>query len=318
MCLSFRAEPASPWHSRSSGPAPPSRGTAYFDDRMVGFLPNPVESVCRPLSAEESWPLYYFERHARHCVHCYQPYEVHRSENRLCDRGHVLAQDVVYYFYGKAGQHYSTSIEGGNLVLVEIPDEFVHIKGLLRAMDRTIRIRQGHNLSYDRTYYVPPRTPTGNYSRERRPSASVPPVPQIPSVSRYGLSRLSSAAQDRRPLTPFARQDLEKPSETSSYGGGPSRRRSFHDPDMANRSSSVREKRTSIPDRRHRDSGYFSEERSSTSEERRAGRTRSYEVRPVQVKSKSPATSEKRSRRASGYGVKAVESKKSHRRSGFW
>jgi hypothetical protein len=64
-------------------------------ERVVGFYRDPIESISRPVNTSESWACYHFERHARKCAHCHNPYEVHRNREQLCNVGHRLAQEVA-------------------------------------------------------------------------------------------------------------------------------------------------------------------------------------------------------------------------------
>jgi len=63
------------------------------DERDDGFYEDPLAS--RPVDTAESWAAYHFERHARKCAWCYNPYEVHRNHEQLCDTGHGLAQQLA-------------------------------------------------------------------------------------------------------------------------------------------------------------------------------------------------------------------------------
>lgn len=100
--------------------------------------------------------------HARKCAYCYNPYEVHRAHDQLCDVGHRLAQEVARYIYNRAdGETYSTLEEDNKLVRVEIPTGYEQVRGLLKAVERSLRHRSRTPfVSMDRTYYVATRTPT--------------------------------------------------------------------------------------------------------------------------------------------------------------
>lgn len=136
-----------------------AKPTPRKDDRVVGFRFNPVDGVSRPVSDSEHWALYNFEMHARGCGSCSRPYYVHRSGQRLCDAGHRLAQEVATFVYNLEGIPYSTHKEEGRLVRVEIPHGYSQIKGLLKAMERSLRHRRQQDpfVSMDGTYYVAPR-----------------------------------------------------------------------------------------------------------------------------------------------------------------
>ncbi|KAF2279106.1 uncharacterized protein EI97DRAFT_448816 [Westerdykella ornata] len=129
---------------------------------MVGFLHDPVSAVSRPVNNTESWAAYDFETHARKCAFCQNPYEVHRNHEQLCDQGHRLAQEVARYIYqGADGETYSREEEENNkLVRVEIPAGYDQVKGLLKAIERSLRHRSRTPfVSMDRTYFVAARVP---------------------------------------------------------------------------------------------------------------------------------------------------------------
>ncbi|KAF1993857.1 hypothetical protein P154DRAFT_390396, partial [Amniculicola lignicola CBS 123094] len=129
-------------------------------DRAVGFLKDPVSAVSRPVNTAESWASYDFEMHARKCAYCCDPYEVHRAHGKLCDVGHRLAQEVARYIYNAEGETYSTEEEDHKLVRVEIPASYDEVRGLLKAIERSLRHRSRKPfVSMDRTYYVAARVP---------------------------------------------------------------------------------------------------------------------------------------------------------------
>ncbi|KAF2474932.1 uncharacterized protein BDR25DRAFT_214636, partial [Lindgomyces ingoldianus] len=138
-----------------------SKSSSSNKGRAVGFLKDPVSAVSRPLDSAESWAAYDFEMHARKCAYCHNPYEVHRSHEQLCEQGHRLAQEVARYIYQRVdGEIYSTVEEDHKLVRVEIPEEYQQVRGLLKAIERSLRHRS-RNLfvAMDRTYYIASRTP---------------------------------------------------------------------------------------------------------------------------------------------------------------
>lgn len=130
-------------------------------ERVVGFLKDPVSAVSRPVNTTESWAAYDFEMHARKCAYCQDPYEVHRHHEQLCDQGHRLAQEVARYIYnGANGETYSTVEEDHKLVRVEVPAGYDQVRGLLKAIERSLRHRSRTPfVSMDRTYYVAARVP---------------------------------------------------------------------------------------------------------------------------------------------------------------
>lgn len=149
-------------HPKSSKTTAPSSKK----ERVVGFLKDPVTEFSRPVNVAESWAVYYFEQHAKSCAYCHNPYEVHRKHEQLCDHGHRLAQEVAQYIYnGANGQTYSMFEENHKLVRVELPAGFDQVRGLLRAIERSLRHRSRTPfVSMDRTYYVSERIPRRSQS----------------------------------------------------------------------------------------------------------------------------------------------------------
>lgn len=130
-------------------------------ERVVGFRPDPVSTISRPVNTAESWAAYDFEMHARSCAFCQDPYEVHRHHEQLCDQGHRLAQEVTRYIYNAAdGETYSTLEDDTKPVRVEMPAGYEQVRGLLKAIERSLRHRSRTPfVSMDRTYYVAARIP---------------------------------------------------------------------------------------------------------------------------------------------------------------
>lgn len=128
----------------------------YFS-RHVGF--NPVPAYSRLPHDDEMYVMEAFAHHASHCSKCANPYEVHRRGETLCSKGHRRARLVAQYLYSKDGQAFSqVDREGNRRIRVEIPAGCEAVRGLLKAMDRGLRLRRETPLpSYDETYYVAPR-----------------------------------------------------------------------------------------------------------------------------------------------------------------
>ncbi|KAF2713848.1 hypothetical protein K504DRAFT_498646 [Pleomassaria siparia CBS 279.74] len=147
--------------SSFSSPSSPKK------DRSVGFMKDPVSGLSRPVNSAESWAAYNFEMHARKCAYCHNPYEVHRAHDQLCDVGHRLAQDVAHFIYNQAnGMTYSTVEEDHKLVRVEIPASYDEVRGLLKAIERSLRYRSRTPfVSQDRTYHVAARIAVPQKSR---------------------------------------------------------------------------------------------------------------------------------------------------------
>ncbi|KAF2875881.1 hypothetical protein BDV95DRAFT_284582 [Massariosphaeria phaeospora] len=131
-------------------------------------------TVARPVNTEESWAAYYFEVHARDCVYCKDPYEVHRSREQLCETGHRLAQDVGALLHN--GSDGTTRSTNGDLV--HLPAGYTQGQGLLKAIERSIRHRSRTPfVSQDRAYYVAPRSSSTVHSTkvEQAPQSALKP-----------------------------------------------------------------------------------------------------------------------------------------------
>ena len=116
-----------------------------------------------------------YAHHASHCSICAHPYDVHKRGGTLCTKGHQRALDVAQYLYNKSGQAYSlVDREGNQRIQVEIPAGCESVRGLLKAIERGLRLRRRvPATSYDRTYDVPPRRvqPERNYQQPREPAS---------------------------------------------------------------------------------------------------------------------------------------------------
>ncbi|EOD51027.1 hypothetical protein GTA08_BOTSDO01840 [Neofusicoccum parvum] len=154
-------------------------------ERVVGFVKGEVTGVSRPANIAESWALYDFEMHARICAACRNPYDVHRSGRQLCDEGHRLAQQVAHFLYMKRdGEAYSTDEETRQVVRVEIQPSYEEARGLLRAIERSIRHRRQF-VSMDRSYHIAPRLPPrSKHQKPVQPAVvhveQTPPLPPRP------------------------------------------------------------------------------------------------------------------------------------------
>ena len=100
---------------------------------------SPVSGVTRPLSSEEAWSLYDFERHAENCRICYDPEYVFNHGRHLCEVGHGLARVALLHVRMVDGVAYSTRRENQTSVRVEILPDYRHTRGLLKAMERKRR-----------------------------------------------------------------------------------------------------------------------------------------------------------------------------------
>lgn len=137
--------------------------------RQVGFAPIPAYS--RLPRDDELYVMKAFARHASHCSACARPYEVHRQGGTLCSKGHQRALDVAQYIYYKGGQSFSAiDHDGNNRIQVEIPANCEAVRGLLKAMERGLRLRRKvQPTSYDEHYDIPSRKlPSDYHSRSMR------------------------------------------------------------------------------------------------------------------------------------------------------
>lgn len=142
-----------------------------FRDLQVDFDLTPHYS--RPARDDELYVMKRFAHHASHCSSCAHPYDVHKRGGTLCHKGHRRALDVAQYLYNKSGQAYSlVDREGNQRIQVEIPAGCESVRGLLKAMERGLRLLRGSpSTSYDRSYYIPPRKiqPERNHEYTREP-----------------------------------------------------------------------------------------------------------------------------------------------------
>lgn len=144
--------------------------------RHVGF--DPIPDYSRLPHDDEAYVMKAFARHAAHCTSCAYPYEVHKRGGTLCAKGHQRALDVAQYLYSKGDRTFSQVDRESNIrTRVEIPAGCEAVRGLLKAMERGLRLRRrAPAVSYDETYYVPPRRiPTGDFrDPEITPSIRTP------------------------------------------------------------------------------------------------------------------------------------------------
>ena len=135
-------------------------------NKSVGFMRNPVSATSRTLNEKENWAAYNFEEHAQKCVFCRDPYKVYMSHNDLCQAGHSEARRVAsLMFYQTDGHVYSTTEERGRICRLELPQDYKQVKGLLEAIERSLRHRSGEPfVSMDRQKHV---------ATEKRPTISI-------------------------------------------------------------------------------------------------------------------------------------------------
>ncbi|KAI9752161.1 MAG: hypothetical protein M1815_000685 [Lichina confinis] len=176
--------------------------------RKVGFAPN--ESVSRPASEDELRAVYNYARHASHCDRCADPYRVHLAGKTLCDRGHHYARNVAKHLELQRGRPCST-VDGHDYqsVEVEIPVGCDVVRGLLKAIERGLRLRRSKQssssaiVSYDRTYLVQPRRAETVRPKERRPKDSRARVEIVePPRSDYRDTKVVYINRDGSPYRP--------------------------------------------------------------------------------------------------------------------
>ena len=213
-------------------------------DRVVGFNPDPVISVSRPVNTSESWPAYHFEMHARKCAYCHNPYEVHRNHEQLCDVGHRLAQEVARFIYNHNGATYSTIQEDNKIVRVEVPAGYVEAAGLLKAIERSLRHRSRKPfVSMDRSYYVAPRTAPSLPQRSRSVKVEQEPKTKVKA------SRPRSGEIVDWPAAPKAKRPLAEISNTPN-----SKRGSLYEEDVAKQRQYAKHYAVEVREPSHRDS----------------------------------------------------------------
>jgi hypothetical protein len=144
--------------------------------RVVSFAEQPL--YYRPARWDENYVMEHFQRHAEGCRYCCDPRRTVRKGGMLCDKGHLLAQDVARYLClskkrtkGEVYEEekpYSTFDRNmlGQRVHVTIPPQCKTVRDLLVAIRRGILQPVDNGLeekkprpvsSYDRYYHVPRR-----------------------------------------------------------------------------------------------------------------------------------------------------------------
>lgn len=186
---------------------------SYDDDqesRHVGFADEHI--YCRRARSDEEFVMNHFNEHASRCRDCADPYATHLAGKSLCDKGHLLAQDVARYIYSKGGMAFSM-LDRASLkqrVQVEIPPRCDRVRGLLRAVDRGLRVEKpGPSKSYDKNYYVPARP-----KRQHQPDDYVAGGPvKAPRRAREAEDRY---AESRRPEYDSAQGRRRMPERRNS------------------------------------------------------------------------------------------------------
>ncbi|KAI9373543.1 hypothetical protein BJX61DRAFT_375516 [Aspergillus egyptiacus] len=161
----------------------------------------------RELEADEEYVMNAFEGHVSRCDPCKAILRVEPEDRSLCNRGQQYARDVTAYLYSKNKNAYSAVDRDFNQpTLVKIPIDCKATRHLLMAIEDGFHLlhrkeeaaqkpvsREEPVISYDRTYYVPPRrshTVTEIIEREPRTLTGRPrAVIVYPSPNRGSPSR---------------------------------------------------------------------------------------------------------------------------------
>ncbi len=178
-------------------------------------LPLPPSTHSRLPSHDELYVMEAFARHACHCLVCVHPYEVHRKGGSLCPEGHRRALDLAQYIFSKNGRAYSLAdLDGNRLVEMEISNELVVVRELLKAMERGLRLRRKvRPVSFDETCKVP--------STVIEPDRSIPWVPPpVPLTSHLRRPMLFST--NRGSLYEAAVKERERRHQSRHTGSSDS------------------------------------------------------------------------------------------------
>lgn len=166
----------------------------------------------------------HFNKHAKHCQDCFDPYSTHLSGGTLCDQGHRLAQDVAHYVYSKGGRAYSM-LDRESLkqrVQVEIPPHCDKVRGLLRAVDHGLRVQKpgGPVKSHDRSYYVSTRPDRRSYHDGRHGIPAKEPRRHRDEERQYHEDRRYQydPKYQYRDRSEYRDKRHSMPSNRSSYG----------------------------------------------------------------------------------------------------
>jgi hypothetical protein len=169
-------------------------------------------TICRPARDDEHYVMQGFAAHASHCPRCENPYRVYKTGGTLCERGHAYARDVAQYVYSEAGKAYSVIDRSATdtRVQIEIPAKCDAIRGLLRAVDKGLKIRGPASrpiVTHDQTNHVSDQRPLP----DRGDGYEV-----IEVASRRRKERGRTECWDRRPLPD--RRDGSEVIEVAPWG----------------------------------------------------------------------------------------------------
>ena len=151
---------------RATGLPPFSHGKTI--QRNVSFVAN---TLSRPARDDEVAVMRSFAAHASHCSFCADPYDTYLRGGTLCDRGNAYARDVAQYIYNKSGRPYSVIDRkvSGERVQVEIPASCKAVRGLIKAADRGLKVKDRTPVvRKDKTYPVAERRAMSEEERMNR------------------------------------------------------------------------------------------------------------------------------------------------------
>jgi len=235
IIVEVRPDKLAPPPSDLSPSTPPS-------PKAVRFAPQPsglVTGYSRPLTTTEAWSLYHFERHARQCRTCCDPYTSYLRHDRLCSTGYALAQDVAIHVYHHGDQIYTTQKEGDKPVRVEVSHDYSRTRSLLKSLDRHAR-RRAPVVSYEQyppvtVRYESPRTGTyredyGQADVVVQPASSQPsrkhrdsttyrylavqtPTSEAPSSSTEASAMTRKPTEERLKRGSLYERDMQRPNK---------------------------------------------------------------------------------------------------------
>lgn len=153
--------------------------------RNVRFGKQPVTELTRSLQPGEEDALINFEIHCQSCPICNDIVKLYNDGQRLCPHGYAAGQFVLRYLYMEASQLvYSTRLEGGKRVRVEMPNSYPNAWNLLVHVEKSSRHGDGSRL------FVSPNQPYAAAVEE--PLETLPPGVNVYNAEVTIPRRLSS------------------------------------------------------------------------------------------------------------------------------
>ncbi|KAF2866630.1 hypothetical protein BDV95DRAFT_584351 [Massariosphaeria phaeospora] len=142
--LPFTTTLESPDPNKSTDDKEPRRRTLFSSVgeafRNVRSGKQPVEQTFRSLNNAEEHTLISFETHVRDCPTCSNGATLSAESRTLCESGCSLAQLVLRYLSMETtGTVYSTNLQGGERVEVELPSDFPFSKLLLSSVAHSLQ-----------------------------------------------------------------------------------------------------------------------------------------------------------------------------------